>query len=112
MDLLHAMGTNARSGMKARLLRKDKVSLEKEFCIMAAKKTTSRATGKKESAPVAAKKESTPVRNTAIPKAQPAPKVVSHDLIARRAYEISQSPLCGSEHDNWIRAEKELKGLA
>jgi hypothetical protein len=31
-------------------------------------------------------------------------------MIAKRAYEISQSPRCGSEYDNWIRAERELKG--
>ena len=65
---------------------------------------------------VAAKSASTPVRNTSIPKAQPksAPKttrVITHQMIAVRAYEISRSPLCGSEYDNWIRAERELKGL-
>jgi hypothetical protein len=30
--------------------------------------------------------------------------------IARRAYEISQSPECGSDEDNWRRAEEELDG--
>jgi hypothetical protein len=34
---------------------------------------------------------------------------VSNDDIARRAYEISQSGTGGSEHDNWLRAESELK---
>ena len=54
---------------------------------------------------------STPVRNSAVPKAPPSPKVViTHEMIAKRAYEISQSPQCGSEHDNWIRAERELRG--
>lgn len=54
---------------------------------------------------------STPVRNSAIPKAQapkPASRAVSRDQIAKRAYEISQSPQCGSEVDNWLRAEREL----
>jgi hypothetical protein len=36
--------------------------------------------------------------------------VITHEMIARRAYEISQSPQCGSEYDNWIRAERELRG--
>ena len=54
---------------------------------------------------------STPVRNSAVPKAAPSPKVaITHEMIAKRAYEISQSPQCGSEHDNWIRAERELRG--
>jgi hypothetical protein len=52
---------------------------------------------------------STPVRNTSIPKAQP--KAITNEAIAKRAYEISQSPQGGSEFDNWIRAERELKGL-
>jgi hypothetical protein len=55
---------------------------------------------------------STPVRNSAIPKAQPATsKVITHEMIAKRAYEISKSPQCGSETDNWHRAERELRGL-
>lgn len=57
---------------------------------------------------------STPVRNTAIPKAppsspKPAARTISHDAIAKRAFEISLSPQCGSEVDNWLRAERELK---
>jgi len=65
------------------------------------------------SAPVS----STPVRNTPIPKpvaiAAPAPakKVITQDMIAVRAFEISQSSLCGSEQDNWFRAEQELRGV-
>lgn len=63
---------------------------------------------------------STPVRNSPVPKAAPAkaavPKVasrkeVTHDDIARRAYEIWCSGQGGSEYDNWVRAEKELRGL-
>ncbi|HVT90320.1 MAG TPA: DUF2934 domain-containing protein [Tepidisphaeraceae bacterium] len=49
------------------------------------------------------------VRNSAIPKVSPAPKAVTYEMIAKRAYEISQSSQCGSEFDNWIRAERELK---
>jgi hypothetical protein len=54
---------------------------------------------------------STPVRHTAIPKAAPAAKaVLSHEIIAKRAFEISCGPTCGSEMDNWLRAERELRG--
>lgn len=53
---------------------------------------------------------STPVRNSAIPKAAAKPaRTITNDMIAKRAYEISQSPLCGSEVDNWLKAEAELR---
>jgi hypothetical protein len=57
---------------------------------------------------------STPVRNTPVPKT-PAKvamkKEITHGEIAKRAYEIWQSGKGGSEYDNWIRAERELRGL-
>jgi hypothetical protein len=54
---------------------------------------------------------STSVRNTAVPKAQPARRVeVTHEQIAQRAYEIHLSGQGGSETDNWLRAERELRG--
>jgi hypothetical protein len=57
---------------------------------------------------------STPVRNTAIPRS-PSPqgggrREISHEQIAKRAYEISISGSGGSELENWLRAERELKG--
>ena len=64
----------------------------------------------------------TDVRNTPIPKpgapaklaaaaaVMPAKRAVSHDQIARRAYEIWSSGQGGSEFDNWLRAERELRG--
>lgn len=57
-------------------------------------------------------------RNTVIPKASPAgatisvtkaPVPLTYDRIAERAYHISQSGNGGSEFDNWVRAENELK---
>jgi hypothetical protein len=60
---------------------------------------------------------STPVRNTPIPKpvaiAAPAPakKEITRDMIATRAFAISQSGNCGSQEDNWFRAERELRGV-
>lgn len=59
----------------------------------------------------------TEVRNTPIPKiakksaATVAPRVITHDDIAKRAYEIYASGTGGSETDNWYRAERELRGL-
>jgi hypothetical protein len=56
---------------------------------------------------------STPVRNSAIPRSPQQAggrRDVSHDQIAKRAYEISISGSGGSEMENWLRAERELKG--
>ena len=39
-----------------------------------------------------------------------AKKQITHEQIARRAYEIWQSGKGGSEFDNWVRAERELRG--
>ena len=55
-------------------------------------------------------------RNSPLPKTNGpaagggAKKEISHDAIARRAYEIWQSGKGGSDYDNWIRAERELRG--
>ena len=58
---------------------------------------------------------STPVRNTPLPRPTQAQsggrqREVSHEQIAKRAYEISISGSGGSEVENWLRAEQELKG--
>ena len=52
----------------------------------------------------------TAVRNSPIPKAAPAKKIVTQEQIAVRAFEISCGPNCGSQDDNWFRAERELRG--
>ncbi len=52
---------------------------------------------------------STPVRNTPLPKPQPK-KEITHEMIAQRAYFIAISGTGGSEFDNWVRAEHELRG--
>jgi len=54
------------------------------------------------------------VRNTAIPKtntvATPtARRQITQELIAERAYYISISGNGGSQDENWIRAERELR---
>ena len=54
----------------------------------------------------------TAVRNSPIPKAAaPAKKVITQEQIAVRAFEISCGPNCGSQDDNWFRAERELRGV-
>jgi hypothetical protein len=56
----------------------------------------------------------TEVRNTAIPKLtkkKSVPAEITRDAIARRAYEIYASGTGGSETDNWLRAERELRGI-
>jgi hypothetical protein len=54
----------------------------------------------------------TAVRNTAIPKTQTTQprREVTHEMIARRAYEIARSGASGSQLDHWLRAERELLG--
>ena len=90
-----------------------------------ARKSTPAKPAAKAAPKVAARKPvaSTPVRNTPIPKvatkaiakaaaAAAAPeKVVTHEMIAVRAFEISCGANCGSEYDNWLRAERELRGV-
>jgi hypothetical protein len=75
------------------------------------------APAKKPATPAPAKAapavSSTPVRNTPVPKGavRPAPKKeVTYGDIAQRAYEIWASGQGGSEMDNWLRAERELRG--
>jgi hypothetical protein len=93
----------------------------KRRCYMAmAKKAAAPVvqTKKPVAAPVAAAKPapavaSTPVRNTPVPKGavrQAAKKEVTYGDIAQRAYEIWASGQGGSEMDNWLRAERELRG--
>lgn len=74
------------------------------------RKATTKTTTKTRStaAPVVS---STPVRNTAIPPKTIARQEVTHEAIARRAYEISISGQGGNDVDNWLRAERELRGI-
>lgn len=73
--------------------------------------------------PVSKPVSATPVRNSPVPKSAAKPaakpaaaaavqkKQVSHADIARRAYEIWASGQGGSETENWLRAERELRSL-
>jgi hypothetical protein len=49
---------------------------------------------------------------SAIPqlRATRAQRTVTNEMIAKRAYEIYASGKGGSQIDNWIRAERELRG--
>jgi hypothetical protein len=72
--------------------------------------------------PTAAPVGRTEVRNSPLPKtsttsssgassgASAGRKQITHEMIARKAYEIWQSGKGGSEFDNWVRAERELRG--
>ncbi len=40
-----------------------------------------------------------------------AERIITHEAIASRAYEIFYSGTSGSANDNWFRAERELLGL-
>lgn len=82
-----------------------------------AKKATNNSRNSKNIKPLKraapARATSTPVRNSAVPKTKAAPvkREVTHQMIALRAYEIHLSGTGGSEFDNWVRAERELRGL-
>jgi len=78
---------------------------------MAAKKSNP-ASARKAPAGKATDSVNTPVRNSAIPKPSAAAKAVelTHDVIAKRAYEIWSSGSGGTESDNWLRAEREQRG--
>jgi hypothetical protein len=68
------------------------------------------ATPVAKAAPVVA---STPVRNSPVPQGAVRPaakKEITYGDIAQRAYEIWASGQGGSEMDNWLRAERELRG--
>jgi hypothetical protein len=54
---------------------------------------------------------STEIRNSAVPPrgAAPAKKEIGYEQIAKKAYELWQAG-GGSEMDNWLRAERELRG--
>ncbi|MGA2582815.1 MAG: DUF2934 domain-containing protein [Tepidisphaeraceae bacterium] len=49
-------------------------------------------------------------RNTPVPRPQMSPaRPITHEMIAKRAFEIYASGKGGSQLDNWFRAERELK---
>jgi hypothetical protein len=70
---------------------------------------------KKAVAPASPVIKTTPARNSPVPKAEtqraaaPAARQISHEMIARRAFEISLGGQ-GDELSNWLAAERELKG--
>ena len=73
---------------------------------------TAASNGKKAAAPkVVARSE---VRNSPLPKAAARPaaaaRQITGQMIATRAYEIWASGQGGSDFDNWVRAERELRG--
>ncbi len=53
------------------------------------------------------------VRNTTVPPVRKAtaPKAITQEMIAVRAFEIWSSGKGGSEVENWSRAERELRGV-
>jgi Protein of unknown function (DUF2934) len=59
--------------------------------------------------------KTTAQRNTPIPKATasaaPARKAITHEMVAKRAYEIFVGGTGGDEMHNWLRAERELRAL-
>jgi len=48
-------------------------------------------------------------RNSPLPRPEAA-RAITNEMIAKRAYEIYASGQGGSADENWLRAERELKG--
>jgi hypothetical protein len=59
--------------------------------------------------PAPGKPVSTAQRGTPIPRPQAIKPQITHEQIAKRAYEIYASGKGGSQVENWLRAERELK---
>jgi len=77
-----------------------------------AKKTVSKAAPAKAVATSAVRNSPVPkVAKSAVKAAAPMARQVTQDDIARKAYEIWTSGQGGSEYDNWVRAERELRGI-
>jgi len=58
-------------------------------------------------------KITTPARGSAVPKSTGVgtPSQITREMIAKRAYEIWKSGKGGSDFENWVRAERELRGM-
>ena len=63
---------------------------------------------KTEATATPARKTTTRRASTSRAKSATAPAALSYEMIAERAYHISQSEDSGSPDDNWLRAEAEL----
>ena len=63
--------------------------------------------------PKSARKSRSPLptvsRNSPVPRPSAMKREISHEMIAKRAYEIYISGKGGTQIDNWLRAERELK---
>jgi hypothetical protein len=73
---------------------------------MAAKEQKPAATTKRSTTTKA--KATTTTRRATTSRRKAAP-VITDEMVAERAYWISQSDECGSDVDNWLRAEAELQ---
>jgi hypothetical protein len=84
---------------------------------VAAKKSSGEEQAKKATPAVAPKRSASGARsktertktNGAKKGPERRPKI-THEMIAMRAYLISQSDRAGSEEENWLTAERELRG--
>jgi DUF2934 family protein len=62
----------------------------------------------------APKKSAPPVtvsRNSPVPRPAASKREITHEMIAKRAYEIYRSGKGGDQLGNWLRAERELRAV-
>ena len=74
---------------------------------------TKKSSNSKSSASKSAPRKSTPAatisRNTPVPRSATPKREVTHEMIAKRAYEIYRSGKASDQLGNWLRAERELR---
>ena len=76
--------------------------------------TKKTSNSKSSSSTSASRKAAPPVtvsRNTPVPRTSSLNREVTHDMIARRAFEIHISGKGSDQLGNWLRAERELRSL-
>jgi hypothetical protein len=77
---------------------------------MTKKSSNSRSSSSK-SAPRKAAPPVTVSRNTPVPRPATPKREVTHEMVAKRAYEIYRSGKGGDQLGNWLRAERELRSV-
>jgi hypothetical protein len=73
-----------------------------------------KSNSKSNSSKSAPRKTAPPVtvsRNTPVPRPSAVKREVTHEMIAKRAYEIHISGKGGDALGNWLRAERELRSV-
>jgi hypothetical protein len=75
------------------------------------KKTSNSRSSASKSAPKKSAPAVTVSRNTPLPRPAAPRREITHEMIAKRAYEIYRSGAASDQLGNWLRAERELRAV-